>query len=395
MSLQYRIFLFMVFGICVLNLFTMNDFLPHWSQAEENAILGGKEIMFGGTPSNLPSLIVGALSFRWEEVGVLRLPGIIVLLLCMVTVFGRGRRIFGRDTMGLALVILASSFLIVNVAKFAASDVWLFAFQSLAVIFTILYLKQPNWKWNILHAQFTFLAALVSPISTLVLVLGYGLYLMYFHKNGKNLKGLYWWIPLYLIVFVFYMKGFPTFENYNPFFFAYDFSKMGNFLLWMVYGMLPWFAFLPAGLRHGLRRIKQREELAVILGGWLLFGLLSMSLTIQLMLSIMIAKQILGFFTEKYPYDKLVRAGAILHIVIAVLALTVLMIGGFTEMEAIGYRSMMVFGTIYWVLAIVGVLGIFMKNRKMILGGMAMSGLMAVFIFWVQVFPLLEMAGKI
>ena len=52
MSTQYRIFLFFVFGFCFLNLFTMNDFMEIWSTAEEAAIEGGKELMFGGTPPN-------------------------------------------------------------------------------------------------------------------------------------------------------------------------------------------------------------------------------------------------------------------------------------------------------------------------------------------------------
>ena len=393
MSQRYQSFLFIVFGVFVVNLFSMNSYTPVWSDAETASLEGAKELLFQGTPPNFASAFVGFLEFRWEDVFINRLPGAFLLILGFFGIYAWGKKIFGKQTILNTLVVLASSFLVVNVAKFATSDAWLFCFQVLSVLALLLFLKQPTLQWNIWHGIFVGLGLLVHPISTLVLTVSQGGLLMIFHKNGKRLLKLYFWLVPALLVGISYAQGFPTFETYQPFFISYETIGAGNYFLWLLYGILPWFAFLPAGMRHVLKQFRKQEELSIIVLSILVAGMVSMSLVPQFVFALIIAKQVKGFFEEKYPYDNLIKLGAVLHLLVVMVGAMILMIGGWQELKGIGFRTMMVISSIYWICSLAGVIGVYGKNRRVVIGSAAVAGLFVTFLFWGQVFPLLEEVG--
>ena len=393
MSQRYQSFLLIIFGFLLVNLFSMNGQLPVWSTAEETSLEGAKELLFEGIPPNFSSAFIGFLNFRWEDMLIVRLPGVLLLLFSFLGIYAWGKKIFGKETMITTLVVLSSSFLLVNVAKFATSDAWLFCFQILAVLSMLLFLKQPLKRWNAWHAVFTGLSLLVQPVSTVVLLGTLGVFLLIFHPKGRNLKGLFYWLVPFVFVGDSFSQGFPNFEKYNPFFINYGSIGIGSYCLLMIYGVLPWFAFLPPGMRHTIKRFRAKEELSVIMLGLFIAGMLSMSLVIQFVFAFLIAKQVQGILSEKYPYDNFVKAGAVLHLLIVVVGAMLLMVGGWQELKGLGFRTMMSFGTIYWFSSFAGVVGILMKNRRLIMGSAAIAGMMVTFMFWGQIFPLLEGKG--
>ena len=164
---------------------------------------------------------------------------------------------------------------------------------------------------------------------------------------------------------------------------------IGSYCLLMLYGVLPWFAFLPPGMRHAIRQFRKKEEFSIIVLSVFIAGLLSMSLVPQFVFALLIAKQVKGFFHEKFPYHRLVKVGAIIQLLVIVVGAMLLMVGGWQEMKGIGFRTMMVFGTIFWFTTFAFVIGIYGKNRRMIMGSAAICGLFTTFLFWGQVFPLL------
>ena len=392
--MRYQSFLVIVFGFLLINLFSYNDQIPVWSHAEEMSLEGAKELAFGGVPPNFAAIFIGILDFRWEDKFIVRLPSVLLFLLSLLGIYAWGKKIFGKEAIITTLVVLASSFLVVNVAKFATSDAWLFCFQIMSVLALLIYIKQPLKRWNLWHAIFTGLALFVQPVSTLVLVVVLMVFLFFLHPNGKKLSGLYYWIlPLAFAIFS-YIRGFPTFEAYNPFFISFGTISILSYCLWMIYGVLPWFAFLPPGMRHTIKRFRQKEELSIVLLGVFIAGMLSMSLVVQFVFALLIAKQLQGFFDDKYPYYKVVKAGAVIHLIIVVVAAMLLMVGGWQELKGFGFRTMMTFGTIYWFASFAGVVGIMMKNRRIVIGSAATAGLTITFMFWGQIFPLLDAMGK-
>jgi len=190
-----------------------------------------------------------------------------------------------------------------------------------------------------------------------------------------------------------YTQGFPSFAAHNPFFINYGTVGFGNYCLLMIYGVLPWFAFLPPGMRHTIKRFRAKEELSIIMLALFIAGIASMSLVVQFVFAFLIAKQIKGLFSEKYPYYNIVKAGAVIHLLIVVVGAMLLMVGGWQELKGFGFRTMMSFGTIYWFSSFAGVVGILMKNRRLIMGSAAIAGLMVTFMFWGQIFPLLVEKG--
>ena len=393
MSQRYQSFILIVFGFFLVNLFSLNSHLPIWSSAEEASIEGAKELLFEGIPPNFASAFIGILEFRWEDIFTNRLPSGLLMIFAFLGIYAWGKKIFGKETMITTLVVLASSFLLVNVAKFATSDAWLFCFQILSVLSLLLFLKQPKVKWNAWHALFTGLAFFIAPINTLVLTGSLGVFIFIFHPNGKNILQLFYWIlPLIFVGFT-YISGFPTFETHNPFFIHYGTIGIGSYCLLMLYGVLPWFAFLPPGMRHIIKRFREKEELSIILLGIFIAGILSMTLIPQFVFALLIAKQLKGFFHKNYPYENLVKGGAIIHLLIAVIVAILLMIGAWGELKGLGFRTMMTISTIYWISSFAGVVGVYMKNRRVIMGSAAVAGLMVTFLFWGKVFPLMQEIG--
>ena len=394
MSQRYQSFILIIFGFFAANILTMNHYIPVFTVAEEAAVQGAKELLFEGTPPNLASFFIGILDFRWEDMFINRLPSVLLMILAFISAFFWGKKVFGKATMITTMLVMASSLVLVNVGKFATSDAWLFCFQLLMVLSIILYLKQPSKKWHLGHAVCTLLAMFIYPIGTLILNTVFLAFLMIFHKDGMQLRRLWMWLVPSAFAVASYFQGFPTFSEYQPFFVVYGVMGIGAYLLLMIYGVLPWFAFLPPGMRHNFRRFRhQREELSVIVLGAFAAGLVSMSLIPQFVFALVIAKQLQGFFHEKYPYHNLVKIGAVIHLLLVVFGAMILMVGGWQEMQGLGFRSMMVFTTIYWFASFLGVVGIFSKNRRMIMGSMALAGVMVTFMFWGQIFPLLEAKG--
>ena len=50
----------------------------------------------------------------------------------------------------------------------------------------------------------------------------------------------------------------------------------------------------------------------------------------------------------------------------------------------------MAFSAVYWMLSFAAVIGLYGYNRRFVLGGMALAGLLATSLFWLQLFPLWE-----
>ena len=55
-----------------------------------------------------------------------------------------------------------------------------------------------------------------------------------------------------------------------------------------------------------------------------------------------------------------------------------------------GYRSVFGLSILYWFGSMAAVLGLFMHKNSLVVGGMAVSGLMFTWLFWLQVNPLIE-----
>ncbi len=330
---------------------------------------------------------------NYEEVGfdlfLLRLPGVLLLILALLGFFWWGKKLFGKATILLTLLIVSSTFLIIPASKFVADDVWLLAFQLMSFTSLILLLKQPIWRWRILFWIFTILGILVNPISALVFSFGMYLFLVIAHPNGKKMLSV-WDVLFGLIILsaVYFLKGFEVYSSRS--FFHYFNTTPRDYFLAHLIGVLPWFAFLPAGIIDIIQKLRKREELAIISIAFLFFSIMSYGLILQVAFAFLIAKQLENYFKPNYPYTNLVKSFVVLNLFFSFALVSALLLAGYDTFGVIGFRSRMGTGGVYWAFGFLAVIGLFGNNRKMIIGGMALSGSLSMLLFWTQISPLLE-----
>lgn len=337
-------------------------------------------------PVWVDSLMYKSLGFK--EFG-LRLPNVLVLVFSLFGFYFFGKKIFGKKTTVVALLVLGSSFLPVNLAKLATGDAWLFASQLMSFVFMILYLKQPVNKWKYGVWVFVVLGAMIHPLSNFIWSLGLLGYLQIMHPKGKNLKGLVL-LPLLLVVYLpLWYFGFISLDM-PQYFMGIGSDYFKYYFVIVLLGILPWFGFLPAAIWDMIQKLRKKEELAIINLGWILFAIFSQSSIIFAALSFIISKNLLAYFSKNYPYRRWVKGASLLNMIFTFIILFSVLLGGFLNFQGVGYRSVFGVATLYWMASMASVLGLFMVNNGLVTGGMAVSGLMATWLFWLQVNPLIE-----
>ena len=381
--------------VSVFNLLVMNDVMSVLEIAEADNIFYAQEVVKG--EASLPSLMfqlpASLLIHNYWDVGfdlfLLRLTNVLLLLFTMLLFFWWGKKLFGKATMFLTLLVVFSSFLVISASKFVVNDIWLMAFQLISFIALLLLLKQSSWKWRILFWVSTILAIQVYPLSALVFSFGMGLFLFFFHPNGKRLFNLL--DVLLAIISCALVYIFHGFEIHGAgFIFNYVQTNRGEYFLINLIGVLPWLAFLPSAIVDLVQKMRKREEMAIISFAFLLFSILSYGLILQIAFAFLIAKQIENYFKPNYPYTNLVKSFTVLNIFFSFFLVAVFLLTGYETFPEIGFRSRMGACGVYWAFGFLAVIGLFGKSKAMIVGGMSLGGSLTMLLFWTQVMPLLE-----
>ncbi len=378
------------FGISVLiflvNMLLTNDYTTLWNGAEIDLLNAARGR--GVTAAIFPLWkMQSILNFIGFQPFMLRLPAVCITALSLVGFWYFGKKIFGERTVLLTILVLMSSFLLPNLSKLATADAWLFGSHLLTATTLILYLKKR--ERNVLIACFLFalLGLGANFWSTAFFILPLLAYWFFRHPQGKNIPAaLLGGLTVVVSGLLFFWKG-STVSGAVMVPFSVSF---GNYFGFSLLGILPWIAFLPAAFIDTVNKLKRKEELSILTSGWLLAALLSFSVSLQTAFALLIAKQVVNYFDPKYPYTNWVKTFTALHIVAAFIGGIALMLNGFYLLEAEGFRLAMSVGAVYWITAFIGVVGVYGKNRKMLIGGTAASGLLLTFFFWVRVAPVTE-----
>jgi 4-amino-4-deoxy-L-arabinose transferase-like glycosyltransferase len=394
-SFQYKGFLILSGLLLVFNLLIVNDFVGVLAGAETNNIYFAQQYIKGVISSFDPTfhLPMSMLIINYGEIGfnlfLLRLPNVLLLILSLLGFFWWGKKLFGMAAVLLTILVVSSTFLVVPISKFVVNDIWLLVFQLMSFLSLILFLKQPVWKWRVLFWGFTILAVWVNPVSALVFSFGMWLFLLIAHPNRKNLINIFdVLIGVVICSTVYFFIDFKVFDS--GFFFSYSHTNLKHYFLFHLVSVLPWIAFLPAAIFDLFQKLRKREEMAIILFGFLLFSILSYGLVLQIAFALLIAKQVENYFKPSYPHANLVKSFAILNLLFSFALVAFLMLTGYDTFAEIGFRSRMGVGCVYWAFSFLTIIGLFGKSKKMIVGGMVLCGSLTMLLFWTQIVPLLE-----
>ena len=393
-STRYRFFLGLTGLMLVVNLLIANDYITLWLGAESDFLLNAQNGLASGGGSGLefvPGFVLEQLySYTGFKISYLRYISVIVLLLSFIGIYHWGRKIFGEDTVIVTLLVASASFMLVNVAKLVTADVWLFGAQALFLIFLILYIKQPIVKWLGGVVIFLLIGISVNLLAMLIWSVGLGTYYYLLHpqKNTARSALLKAILPIAALGLVLLFVSPPDTADY--FLFSFGSISYGKYLMYTFLAILPWLGFLIAGLVDAFIKIKDREELAIISIGWLIFGLASMSMVVQLLFAYLAAKHVAAYLRKPYPYEGLVKSVSLFMLLISFIVITLMLIGGWQQLGAGGYQSSLAFGALFWVFGFAGCMGLFLKEKRFIIGGFALSALLVTFAFWAKLYPLVE-----
>ena len=336
-------------------------------------------------PNTSQYLIYAAFGF---DLFWLRLSNVVVFLLLLLGVRIWGAKLFGVRQIITFMIMMVSSYLLISISKFAVADMPLCAFHTMSFMFLIIVLKQPKLKWQVVYGLFVMGSFLVQPTAAVVYGVGLLLYMMLFHPKGKQLRQpLVFGVWIFFVALFFWLGGFSW--NLDGTIFSYR-SSWGEFFLWQLIGLLPWLGFLPAAIWDLIQKLRKREEMAIILFGWLIFSVLSHAIILQMCLLFLMSRQVEGYFKPNYPYKGLIKTFSIINLIFAFFALLTIMLGGYAVYAGFGFRSTVVFAALYWALGTLAVIGLFGDNRKLVIGGFTLSGAFSLLLFWVQINPIIN-----
>lgn len=382
-------FLVLAGATLVAALLLMNDLVSLWPGAEAaqvwRQVEGGPGYWWADVWGHLLVGESGGFLAFW-----LRLPNILLMLGGLGGIFFIGRRLLGTFRMFSWILVMSSSLLLVNLAKAATADTSLWVFQALSTLSLLRYLKQPKRIWWGLSFVFAALAFWSYPLQALLW--GAGLYVPLFllHPAKKVLLQSAWWLILPLA------GGWLWLQGIFPWKYAAMAMGWGGQLElswnygWHLLGLLPWMGFLVAGIVELARRLRKREELAILQLSILLSGLASGGMILQVAFAFLIMRQVADFANPNYPNRGLVKTFSIIHLVSVFIIGVILLLGGFLNFGGLGFRTVMAVSLPYWIASFLTVSGLVGLDSRYYIGAPFFAGLLLTATAWIQLGPLLE-----
>jgi len=378
--------------IMIVNLLVYNDIASFWDSGEA-ALLA---VVQAGPPEDaaiapLPYQLLNQIYGQAPLSSIfLRLPAGIAVLMTLGGLYFLGRRIFGEQAARMAALVGACSFLLLFFGKLVGVDAWLIAAQVFQILGLIYYLKQPQLEWSFRSNLAFFLGCYLAPIPmflwTGTILLFYGI----FHKNGKNILNPIFSIPVVLTVIIVIVSGGLNWET-PGLLMAWPTGKITNFLTYNFLAYLPWLAFLPAAFWDVFKKLRKREELAIIYVGWLLGALVAGTGVLQIVLALMIGRHVLFYFQKNYPYRSLVRSLVVSHFILSFFGLfTFIMLAGYNQFGSAGFRAAISVAIAYWGGSLVSVTAIFSDQQRRLTGSLTVAAMVGFLMFCLNVMPLLE-----
>jgi len=387
---RFNLFFTASMMVVVANLLLANDTITIWDGAETQHILQSTD--------PVPFLPAWVLSFWSPEEHLWlfwwRLPSAVLIILAMVAFYFGAKKLLGQRYSQFTLLVLGASFFIVPTGKLASTDSWAFAGQWLSWLLMLLYLKQEERKWQLFFYLVLGLTVWIQPIETILFVSLNTLALYFFHPQKNKLIRLNPIAALAGSALLFHLTTGLDWQGSTAYW-SIGQSSYLKFAGWSLLAWLPFLGFLISAIREMINKWKRKEELTIILVCGLLSALVSHAIVFHGILAIVVGRQLSLYFDDRFPYRPFVKTGAILHLVIAFTAAVILTIYCFLEFRGVGFRSALALTTIYWMPSFMAVIGLYGMNKRYVYVGTIWAGLLATFLFYVQMNPLIESRRRV
>jgi len=372
--------------LCLINLFLMSDVALIWAGAETQIVTRAQSGEAGLILVDL-ARITGAAD-NLSGLGI-RLPSIIWLVLAVIVFFLLGKRLFGKNNTLHGLLVLLSTFGLSTLGHFGSGDAWLLALHFIGILGVIAFLKKPGAPYRLLVYGAMLLSIWIDPLSSLLVWILFPVALVFMHPQGRRLIQLHPWFFAGISVLALHLTDGLNWLAPGQYL-GWGRSSWWVFALGTILSALPFLGFFGAGLWDSIQKVRKREEWSILVLSWIVVCLLAQSPAVLGGIALLTGKHVSDYFRKNYPHGNIVKTIMLLHLVGFFFIATLLMLGGFSEFRGTGFRSGMAFSAVYWMLSFAAVIGLYGYNRRFVLGGTALAGLLATSLFWLQLFPLWE-----
>jgi len=427
--LKNRYFLWVVIGLFLFNLFVMNGSVMLWDEDESayagfaaNMLQTGDWLIPQFEWSDIhrkPPLHFWTIAISYKTFGInefaTRLPSVLAILATLLILFFIGKKVFGRDLALSACIVLMASLFIPNIAKVAVVDSSLLLCETLAVLSLFAYLRSPEWKWNVLFWLAISAGLLLKGPPILILTGGLWVFLFIFHPERKRLIGTHPWVFLPLALLPLLLWGYLAWQR-DPSFIQwmldwYIFKRVGGtvlgqtgppgyYLLVFILSFLVFLPVLPAAFWDLFKRLRQREETALMLTGWLIFGWLFYELIPSKLpayalgaipaIAILIAQQLLDINKENYLYKKAVTTFSVFFVLLFFVVAVGLIYTGFTLIGREAAVRVIFVMFLLWPLSFISGTLVFAKRYTYGIGGLIFTGILFTTLTWLLLIPQIE-----
>lgn len=390
---ENRLFQTIVFLLFLLTLFYGSDFMSIWEAESGIAISSldnlskGLPFSFGDGFSPLAELIIsgGLSTVGFSEWGI-RISSLLILVASFLFFYKLGAKVFSEKPTLLAILLAASSFPLLLIGKIATTDIWLFGLQLLIFSLTIIQLKKKNIVRTLSIIILSVLLVFINPLSALIFNTLFFAVLYFLHENGKNIliEGIISTLAVLLITLISDLNWVNS-----GFLFSYD-QDILYYIVFVLFGMISVFGFIPTVFVHLFKRLKIKEELAVITFAGLFSGLFSISFLPHFILLFLVGKQLELVEHKNYPYLNQIKAFTIIQVVLSFFVALLFMLNGFAWFQGSGFWKALFFGIPLWGLGIFTLVSIYLKKKQQIIVSIILGGMISNFLLWTQIMPLWE-----
>ncbi len=386
-SIRFQVFAISCFLIASFSIAYLSNTMTIWDGAESSFLNGLQD---PSRSSFIPYFFNHLFSSEGGEIGTIpRLMGLSIFTLALGFFYFSSIPLIGKKTAIITVLISISSFTLPILAKIATADIWLFSFQLMAYVSMIRAIKKPDLFYRSLFYLLLAISLLIQPLSSIIIFLAAPTFIFLIGKERKMLLRVNPWLVVGLWAVLFHYTGFLYWQNDAFIFHGMNFG-IGKFVLLVLIGMLPFSGYLLGMLRDLFYKLKRREEFTVLFFPVLLFAIIAQSSFVVFGLAILIAKQMIAYLEDNYPFGNWIKFGSVLNLTFSFFIAVGLMLKGLQEFSGLGFRVGLGFSIAYWSLGIVGIIGLFSKDKRLLWGGVFLNGLMSFLIMVSAIYPLIE-----
>ncbi|MFT6148316.1 MAG: 4-amino-4-deoxy-L-arabinose transferase-like glycosyltransferase [Saprospiraceae bacterium] len=433
-------------GIVLFIFFLGNNQLVLWDNAESAVALMAQQIVESGDwgilffnfsdgilthPLQVWETAISYYVFGVNEFAT-RFPSIIYIILTFAALFYFVRRLYSETLALLAIVILASSFLVPTLAKVSLAESGLLFYATVMFFGFWSSLKGADLKITIAFWAAILLSTFQGGFVAAFAMAGSWVILFALKKNLRSqlLQLKPWLFPIVLIPIIawaFITNTDASIIQRTPFYDTFlnpsTSVSFGQQTIILLLGFLPWLAFLPSSIFRLVKDFIKQEEEAIFYGSWIFLGYLIYefvpsamyvpSVIIYPAIAVLMGKQFLDFeaacerFEDApinehleirvkkagFHQENLTKTTQLLGVIVIFGIIFGLAMFGYSQ--GVGILKTSFVGMLLWMAGFGTAIGLYARNSQITFYSTISGGLLFMLFGWLLVVPVMEPARSI